>query len=348
MWVKVDDRYHQNMKTTYIGQAAADLHIAALEYCNTHLTDGFIPAADVPKLRRYRYRARVPRRFTWLTRCCAWLLRETLNDSIVALTTSYEGKRPMWQRVEAEGVPGYRIHDFHNYQPKRKNVLANQRRTSERRNGGADARTTAPASVQPTELYVQPDLAYVQPPSASAHEEGGVHATDGGVPADSHKDDRARVPGTDPDPDPGTIPDVPDCDQSLHLGYVEDCATLKTSAAPPEAAVPVLEFPTVGPGGHLWPLTIEQLTEWQATFPHLDVNAEMQMALAWLRANRRRLKTRSGMPDFLVRWLIRSVNGATSRGYSTTADASPPDAGAITALNLQSALRRRGIAHDIH
>ena len=203
MWVKVDDRYHQNMKTTYIGQAAADLHIAALEYCNTHLTDGFIPAADVPTLRRYKYRARVPRRFSGLVRFCQWLLRETLEDSIAALTTSYEGKRPMWQRAEVDGVPGYRLHDFHEYQPKRKNVIANKRRASERTGSTTNARTQPPASVQPAEVYVQPAPVYVQP-------EGVVRTTDPGVRADSHKDERARVPGTDPGTypkdDPGTIP----------------------------------------------------------------------------------------------------------------------------------------------
>lgn len=133
MWVRIDDHYHQNKKTQYVGQAAADLNVAALEYCNTHLTDGFIPAVDVPKLRSYRYRARLPEWATWIVALCEWVLRERLVDSITTLTTSYEARRPMWHRAEREGVPGYQINDFNSYQPKRNEVLRNRNRAAENR-----------------------------------------------------------------------------------------------------------------------------------------------------------------------------------------------------------------------
>jgi uncharacterized protein YdaU (DUF1376 family) len=83
------------------------------------------------------------------------------------------------------------------------------------------------------------------------------------------------------------------------------------SVAPsPEDVGPVaLRFPTVG-GTASWPLTEAQVATWVGLFPHLDVRAQCQAALAWLLANPSRRKTARGMASFLVSWLGRSVDHA--------------------------------------
>lgn len=201
MWVKLDDRFHRNKKTEYVGAVAADLYVAGLEYCNSHLTDGFIPGVEVPGLRHYQPLPRVP---NWLVRLCRWLLQERLADVIGRLTTSIEGKRPMWQRTDREGVPGYLVNDFNRYQPKRKDVLSNRQKAAERR-------TQLSRAVVYQQKTPQPDAPLIAISSGGTRNSEEKESTEtdqyspnfrqvlGAYPA------RARVPGTY---DPGTIPDL--------------------------------------------------------------------------------------------------------------------------------------------
>lgn len=80
-----------------------------------------------------------------------------------------------------------------------------------------------------------------------------------------------------------------------------------TRSTPPDDSEVLLTFPTVGKDGQQWHLRTRQLEEWRDLYSTLDVLAEAQQALAWIRANQSRRKTPRGMPGFLVNWLNRSV-----------------------------------------
>lgn len=90
-WVRLDDGFAEHPKIEEAGPLAAWLHVAALCYCNRHLTDGFIPAGKVKRL------ADVP----------------NVSRHIGALV-----KVGMWMEVEG----GYAIHDYLQYQPSRDEV----------------------------------------------------------------------------------------------------------------------------------------------------------------------------------------------------------------------------------
>lgn len=97
-WVKLDDQFPDHPKVIQAGPAAAWLYVSALCYANRMLTDGFI---GEPVLRRL-------------------------------------GSKPLAKRlVEAqlweEMANGWQIHDYHDYQLPRAQVLARQAQVSEER-----------------------------------------------------------------------------------------------------------------------------------------------------------------------------------------------------------------------
>ena len=49
-WVKLDDHFAEHPKVVQAGPVAGFLFVAALCYANRHLTNGFIPAAQVTAL----------------------------------------------------------------------------------------------------------------------------------------------------------------------------------------------------------------------------------------------------------------------------------------------------------
>lgn len=86
-------------------------------------------------------------------------------------------------------------------------------------------------------------------------------------------------------------------------------------------ALPVLEFPVIGPGPERWPLSEAQVAEWAVLYPGLDVRGEARKAYAWVLASPGRRKTAKGMARFLVAWLGRAVDaGRATRqsGHVTT------------------------------
>lgn len=83
--------------------------------------------------------------------------------------------------------------------------------------------------------------------------------------------------------------------------------TNESSSAAAATEVPLLDFPCDGKQPR-WLLTAEQVAEWSALFPSLDVLAECRSALAWVSAAPARRKTASGMKRFLVGWFGRAQN----------------------------------------
>ncbi len=87
----------------------------------------------------------------------------------------------------------------------------------------------------------------------------------------------------------------------------------------------ILGFPTKG--GDFWVLPVKQLQVWTDLYPGLNVQAEIQKALAWVQANPARRKTARGMPRFLVAWLNRAQPTQTVLGPAQMAYQQWRDAG---------------------
>ena len=82
---------------------------------------------------------------------------------------------------------------------------------------------------------------------------------------------------------------------------------------PPSAAI-ALRFPVAGDGPSVWLLRDDQVAEWQALYPNIDVLEVARQALAWVQADPTRRKTADWMPKFLVTWLNKVVDQSRARG----------------------------------
>jgi hypothetical protein len=76
-------------------------------------------------------------------------------------------------------------------------------------------------------------------------------------------------------------------------------------ASPPASPV-IATLPCVGAGPKEYAVTEEQLRQWRAAFPGIDVDGEIRKARAWLDAAPAKRKTHKGTPRFLVSWFGRA------------------------------------------
>ncbi len=115
------------------------------------------------------------------------------------------------------------------------------------------------------------------------------------------------------------------------------------TAAQPAKDDPVLMvFPTVGKGGHEWPLTTAKMGEYREAFPGLDLLAESRKALQWCRDNPAKRKTPRGMPAFLWRWFESAQN---RRGGQGTSYHSPGKVQETVAEKIARIAKERGKAN---
>lgn len=126
-WVKLDDQFLNNTKTRAAGVQGRALYIAGLLYCAQLLTDGRIPAKDLPLVAAS---AEVPVRH-------AKVLVEF----------------GLWERDPS----GYVVHDYLTYNPSAEQVRAERlaaaermRRHRDRKNGVSDAVTNGVGSASPS------------------------------------------------------------------------------------------------------------------------------------------------------------------------------------------------------
>lgn len=99
-WVRLDDHAHRHPKQLQAGPMACWLWVCGLSYCSEHLTDGNIPSAalvtfNIPKAEREA-------------------------DRLVSVG--------LWEVTET----GYRVHDYHEYQPSRGQVVERKQRSADR------------------------------------------------------------------------------------------------------------------------------------------------------------------------------------------------------------------------
>jgi uncharacterized phage protein (TIGR02220 family) len=99
-WVRTDDNAPNHPKFFRAGVAAFGFDFAGICYCNRNLTDGFIPASDLPLV------------FPGVT----------MRAALGLATKLVEVGR--WQKDDER--EGYQIHDYLHYQPCRERVIADR------------------------------------------------------------------------------------------------------------------------------------------------------------------------------------------------------------------------------
>jgi hypothetical protein len=147
-WVKVDDQMPRHPKLLGLGRdrlMCQGVWLDGMCYASAYLTDGFVPAAA-------------------LERGC-----DRYAERLV--------KAGLWDKVEG----GYRVHDYHDYQPTREQVTEARKRNAERQsrhrngvsNGVTNEAVTTPRPVpvpsSPVPEYVQ---TYIDPVSFYAEKVG--------------------------------------------------------------------------------------------------------------------------------------------------------------------------------
>ncbi len=116
-WVRIDDEFYNHPKLALLGHLqlpAIGLHVVALCWCNSYLTDGFVPHGQIDKL----------------SGDLGLLLPDGKPDSIVfALVDA-----GLWEATDG----GWLIHDYLAYQPSRYEALkAKQALSKERSKAGS-------------------------------------------------------------------------------------------------------------------------------------------------------------------------------------------------------------------
>ena len=107
--------------------------------------------------------------------------------------------------------------------------------------------------------------------------------------------------GRTPAPAPAPAPA-----QEEETGVPVSCPESEAGPGPAADSEPaVLTFHCDGPEA-TWSLTESKLSEWQATYPSLDVLAECRKARQWIADNPDRRKTARGMTRYLGAWLARA------------------------------------------
>jgi hypothetical protein len=106
-FAQFDDNFGDHPKNAALSDAAFRLQATAILYCNKHLTDGYVPAGDVPRLvRRFR------------------------KAAVVELISAGH-----WSPVEmpGTGVLGYQVHDYLDWNPTRAVVLERKEKAKKRK-----------------------------------------------------------------------------------------------------------------------------------------------------------------------------------------------------------------------
>ena len=102
VWIRIDDQIAHHPKFIAAGPVASWLWVCGNGYCNKYLTDGFIPSIALPTL-------------GGVTNTDKWA--ERLAEV------------GLWDKVQ----DGYRVHDFHDHNPKAREVKAKRKRDRDRK-----------------------------------------------------------------------------------------------------------------------------------------------------------------------------------------------------------------------
>jgi hypothetical protein len=140
-WVRIDEEFARHPKVMAAGPLGMAMQVAALCYCNQYLTDGFVPRSVVAGLLDFQGLG---------MRMWQGDLMGGGEDATWQLVVEDLLAAHLW--VEEKG--GYRIHDYHDYQPSREAALKlREDRSAAGQKGGqasakARAQASAPANAQ--------------------------------------------------------------------------------------------------------------------------------------------------------------------------------------------------------
>lgn len=133
-WVRLDDRFDENPKLQLVGPVGLACWVCGLAYCNRNLTDGFIPWGVARKLVSVQFLGPGSGR-VWETNLTSGVGglggQETVSETLGMLVSA-----GLWD--ECDG--GYKVHDYHEYQPSRERVLRERDRNKRRQKGFRDHR----------------------------------------------------------------------------------------------------------------------------------------------------------------------------------------------------------------
>lgn len=145
-WIRVDDRYKDHPKHAEAGPLGQALWLAGLAYCNANLTDGFIPWSTARSLLSWEFLAPpdgTGRRPVYTIGSGSGMSGEDVNSEFVIRLLLHAG---LWEQRDG----GYYVHDYPDYQPLKRDVLAlRELKSSAGRKGGlASAQAHAQAHAQ--------------------------------------------------------------------------------------------------------------------------------------------------------------------------------------------------------
>ncbi len=136
-WVRLDEEFARHPKVVAAGPLGMAMQVAALCYCNTYLTDGFVPRSVVSGLLDLEGLG---------MRMWAGELVGGGEDATWKLVVEDLLEVELWDEVPG----GYRIHDYHDYQPSKEQVLKEreQKKRAGQKGGKASAQARASARGQ--------------------------------------------------------------------------------------------------------------------------------------------------------------------------------------------------------
>lgn len=139
VWVKLDDQFPDHPKVVAAGPCAAWLHVCGIAYCNRHLTDGFIPRGVAHRLTDFDGLSWTGPRNT-----------DAVAGPIFDVDCEGEASRLVELGLWDEDGGGYRIHDYHDFQPTKAEVeeLREKRSAAGRKGGEASAEAKRQARVK--------------------------------------------------------------------------------------------------------------------------------------------------------------------------------------------------------
>jgi hypothetical protein len=138
-WIRIDDAFLDHPKFLEAGPLAGFLNIAAIAWSNRNLTDGFIPRRQVPRLVNFDGFAH----HLWSGDASGG------GEDADAMGLARElVQLGLWEEVPG----GYRIHDYHDWQQTREQILAARddarERQAKRRSHAKSQRDTAVTSAE--------------------------------------------------------------------------------------------------------------------------------------------------------------------------------------------------------
>ena len=279
-WVRIDDQFSDHPKIVKAGPIALVLQVRAFCYAARHLTDGYIPAELVPIF-------------------LAGL--EKLGADPSADWGRFMVEARLWDPTEG----GYLVHDYLDYNPSREEVLADQRRTSNRGVAGGRARVSL---ARRERGKFAPMLPFTSEPASEPAS---------GEPA-------TTIPPSPSPPLPGPLPG-PQQDPPVPV-VVGRGGSPEGGSAPTGNGLPDWFRDTLRRSEYFRGLAAGHETFWRTMSTRFDPydwlawDEEIQKADTWCAANPAKAPTPRGTPAFLRNWFERAVKDGRTRPHAPPKD----------------------------